>query len=165
MTTARRGSKGRGAVVSLHELVGAIEAQTDSMSSYVDLITGEIYVISEEAFRLADEETACDAILPEWQKEEVEWARRISSGDHYLALPSSWDLHEWTIVRQFCCSLPDDRLRGEFLTAIHGPGSFRRFKSQVTHHGLWESWNQFRLLAIRDRLIEWCQEHGVPFLA
>ena len=164
MSAARCADENFVARVNLHDLIDALEAQSDTISTYLDRSTGEIYAISEEAFRIADEDTgACDAI-PEWQREEVEWARSIAASDRYVALPTSWDVHEWSIMQQFCYSVADDSLRGEFLMAIHGPGSFRRFKKRLTNHGLWESWHRFRRLALRERVIEWCQQHGVSYV-
>lgn len=140
--------------VSLDCLIDAVEAQSGTVSSYLDRRTGEVVAISEEAFQFADEDTAASDTIPEWQQEEVECARRISAGDGYVALPTSWDVHEWNILKQFCYSLADDRLCAEFLLVIHVCGSFRSFKNRLTHRGLWDSWSQFRRLALREQLIQ-----------
>jgi len=163
MTAAQCEDKNVAAVVSLDALIDAVDAQSDTIASYLDSRTGEIYAISEDAFSLAEAGTAADERVPEWQREEVEWARRVSGSDCYLALPTSWELDEWEIMRRFCTSLADDRVRADFLATIHGRGSFRRFKSTLTHHGLWESWHEFRRVTLRERLISWCEKNGVSF--
>jgi hypothetical protein len=165
MSAACCEEKNKAGLVSLRDLIDAVEAQSDTVSSYLDLSTGEIYAISEEAFRIADEDTAAGDMIPDWQQEEVEWARIISASDRYIALPTSWDVHEWDIMHQFCYSLPDQRWRAEFLSAIQGRGAFRHFKNQLTHHDLWESWHPFRRQALSALVIEWCQEHSVSFVA
>jgi hypothetical protein len=165
MTAAASEGEKVSAPVSLHGLIDAVEAQCDTVSCYLDRITGAIYTVSEEAFGLADHEPAeCD-MVPEWQRDEVEWARKISASDRYLALPTAWDVHEWAIMEKFCSVIPDSRVASQLLTAIRGRGAFQRFKRQLARHGLSESWNQFRRSAIGNRVIEWCEEHAVRFVA
>lgn len=152
------------ALVNLQDLIDVVQSQSDTVWSFLDRSTGEIYAISEEVILMADDERAAWDKVPDWQREEVELARRISASEQYTGLPTSWDVNQWAIMHQFCYSLADQRLRGEFLTAIHGRGCFRRFKAQLTHHGLWEPWNTFQRHAISEVVIEWCHEHGVPLV-
>jgi Uncharacterised protein family (UPF0158) len=163
MTAARKDQMAP-APVRLHELIDAVEAQSDTVSFYLDRTTGAIYTISQEAFDLAEDDTAEWDRIPDWQREEVQCARNVSGSDRYLALPTSWDIHEWAIMQKFASSIPDTRLTSQLLDTIRGSGAFQRFKGQLTHHDLWEAWNDFRRDAIRHRLIEWCEEHGTRFV-
>jgi hypothetical protein len=151
--------------VSLHDLVDALESQSDSMSCFLDRETGEVYRISEEALLFAEDEPDTVDKLPDWQEEEVALAKAVCASDRYLALPTSWDVHQWRIMREFCWSLSDKRLRVEFLMAIDGRGSFRRFKAELTRHGLWDSWREYQRQALSHLVIEWCQQHAVPFVS
>lgn len=153
-----------GALVSLKDLIEAVEGQPDTISCYLDQSTGEIHAVSEEAFLIADDASTWNEI-PEWQREEVEIAKRILGSDVYLTLPTAWDVHEWSIMRDFCATITDDRMRADCFSAIQGRGAFRCFKRELGHHGLWEAWDQFRRAAIRELVIEWCQQHGVAFAA
>jgi Uncharacterised protein family (UPF0158) len=164
MSTVRSGSEKAAGLVRLDDLIDALEAQSDTVFSYLDRSTGEVHAISDEAFRMAEDEAADDTITKR-QQEEVELARTIAASDRYVNLPSSWDVHEWAIMKQFCYSLADDGLRAEFLMAIQGRGSFRHFKSELTHHALWESWKQFRRGALRELVIAWCQEQSIAFVS
>lgn len=150
------------AAVKLQDLIDTVDGQPETFSSYLDRDSGIIYSVPEESFRIAEEDADCREEIPEWQLEEIGWARRIASSDRYLALPTSWDLHEWEIMQQFCNSIADESVCGEFLAVIHGRGAFRRFKDQLTHHGLWDIWHEFRRQALRQQLVSWCEEHGVP---
>jgi len=165
MTAPGRASGKSPAPVRLHDLIDVAEAQCDTVLHYLNLESGEICTVSEEAFYLAGEGTAeCDRI-PQWQQEEVERAKRISASDHYVVLPASWDIHEWAIVEQFCSSVSDTEVASQLLAAIHGRGAFRRFKDQLAQHSLWESWNEFRHSAIRHLVVEWCEAHAIPYVA
>jgi hypothetical protein len=153
------------AQVKVQGLVEALDVQSEMYSCYLDRETGEICTVSEDAFRIAEDEEASRGTLPDWQWEEVELARRIAVGDRYLALPTSWDVHEWEIMRQFSDAIAEDRVRGEFLAAIHGRGAFRQFKDLLSRHGMWEAWDAFRCQALREQVIAWCRQHGVAYEA
>lgn len=160
MTTASR----KRPLVSLKDLIEAVEGQPDTITSYLDRNTGKVHSICEEAFLIAAGALPWN-LVPEWQQEEVERARIISGSESYLALPTAWDVHEWSIMRDFCATITDDRMRADCFSAIQGRGAFRCFKRELGHHGLWEAWDQFRRAAIRELVIEWCQRHGVAFAA
>ena len=71
MTTARLVSEGAAPAVKLQDLIDGLEFQPTNASSYLDRETGEIYTISEDAFRIAEDDTASFGTVPEWQEEEV----------------------------------------------------------------------------------------------
>jgi hypothetical protein len=77
------------AQVKVQGLVEALDVQSEMYSCYLDRETGEIYTVSEDAFRIAEDEEASRDTLPDWQWEEVELARRTAVSDRYLALPTS----------------------------------------------------------------------------
>ena len=65
------------AEVKLDLIMEALEMADDSISSYLDVETGEAHSITEEEFDLAeDPQTAIDD-LPKWQREAVKLARNI----------------------------------------------------------------------------------------
>lgn len=150
------------AAVKLHDLIDAVDGQPETVFSFLDRETGEVYSISEEALRIAEDGTNSQDEVPEWQQEEIGWARRIAASDRYVALPTSWDVHAGEIMQQFSYSFADDRVCGEFLTAIRGRGAFRRFKEQLTRYDLWDTWHEFRRQALRQQLIDWCEARGIP---
>ena len=104
-------------------------------------------------------------MLHDCEEEEVELAQRVLDSDRYVALPTSWDVHEWRIMEAFCYSLDDEDIRGECLGAIRGRGAFRYFKDLLLRHGLRDSWYAFRGEALRKIAIEWCEEHEIAFRA
>src|SRR5580693_304605 len=90
------------AIVKLETIIEALEFASDSTSSYLDLETGEVLTLTEEECSLADDPLSADQDLPEWQREQVELARRISrQGQRYVELPDQFDINEWDCMQRF----------------------------------------------------------------
>jgi hypothetical protein len=151
--------------VNLGAIIEALEMASDSMSSYLDVETGEVHSITEEEFALAEDPLTAIEDLPEWQRETVELARNIQQheGKRYLALPEKFDVHEWAIMDRFSESLREARLRNDLHGAIRGAGAFRLFKRLLTEYNLWDAWNRFREVELRQIAMQWCEEHGIIF--
>jgi len=83
------------AEVKLELIIEALEMADDSVSSYLDVETGEVRSITEEEFDLAEDPQTVIEELPDWQCEVVKLARSIQEqeGKRYLALPDKFDVH------------------------------------------------------------------------
>ncbi len=151
------------AYAKLRDLVDALELQNDESTAYFDRETGEAHVLSDEVLRIAEDPPDADDVVPDWEREELALAKRIldSEGDRYVALPSSRDVHEWSIMEAFCHSIDDPDVRARCLAAIHARGAFRHFKQQVAQHGLRDSWFRFRDEALRRIAIDWCEDNEI----
>ena len=147
--------------VPLDSLIDALEEQADTLFAYLDRETGETHLISEEWLSYSEAEPEEIESLPDWEKELVELAVRIESSDRYLALPSRFEMHEWSVMERFCHEVTQDDQRRKLLDAIHGSGAFRRFKDQIAYLDLWEPWNAFRRQAFGEIVTEWCQDNGI----
>ena len=77
--------------VQLDVIIEALEMADDSISSYLDVETGEVHSITEEEFYLAEDPQTAIEDLPNWQCEAVKLARSIQEqeGKRYLALPGT----------------------------------------------------------------------------
>src|ERR1700678_42876 len=116
--------------VKLDAIIEALELADDSISSYLDVDTGQVHSITEEEFDLAEDPQTAIEDITDWQREAVELAGSIGEheGKRYLALPDKFDVHEWAIMDHFAESLKDAPLRNDFHGAIRGAGAFRLFK-------------------------------------
>ena len=65
------------AEVKLELIIEALEMADDSVSSYLDVETGEVRSITEEEFELAEDPQTVIEELPDWQRESVKLARSI----------------------------------------------------------------------------------------
>jgi len=145
----------------LDELIDALEAQSDSLSAFLDRETGAVELVSKESLSLIDSEPEEIALLPEWQQEEAELAVRIQTTDRYLALPDRFDVNEWNIMNDFCHQIRREDIRNGLLRAIQGNHAFRRFKDKIADHNMWEEWNRFRRRAFEEIIRDWCEENGI----
>jgi len=147
--------------VRLSELVGEMELQFDGMYSFLDLVTGNIVSVSDEELRAAQGEHLLDD-YPYWQHELIDLARDIEDDvGRYIALPTRFDIHEYSIMENFCLSLEDDRLSKEMYSAIKGHGAFRRFKDSIRQHGIEDEWYSFKSNALREIAVAWCERNGI----
>jgi hypothetical protein len=148
-------------VVSLREIISALEAASDDRSSYLDPETGEIIVVTEEERALAEDK--CWEEAPAWQREMMPKIRAALEGDRWLELPDRFDIREWSIMERFSRAQNIEGIRSELLSAIHGTGAFRTFRSAIRRLGLEQSWYQFRDEALADVVRSWLEEHKLQY--
>src|SRR5258708_25166854 len=91
------------AEVELDVIIEALEMADDSISSYLDVETGEVHSITEEEFDLAEDPQTAIEDLPNWQREAVTLARRIQKqdGKRYMALPYQFHFHQGALMDRF----------------------------------------------------------------
>jgi hypothetical protein len=151
--------------VKLDAIIEALEMTDGSISSYLDVETGEVCSITEEEFDLAESPQTVIEDLPDWQREAIKLARSVQEqeGKRFLALPDKFDVHEWAIMDRFSETLKNRQMRNDFHGGIHGAGAFRLFKHLLTEYNLWDAWNRFKQVELRQMAIEWCEENGITF--
>ena len=153
------------AEVELDVIIEALEMADDSISSYLDVETGEVHSITEEEFDLAEHPQTAIEDLPNWQREAVTLARSIQKqdGKRYMALPDKFDVHEWAMMDRFSMTLRDAQMRNDFHGGIRGAGALRLFKHLLTEYDLWDAWNRFKQVELRRMAIEWCKENAITY--
>jgi uncharacterized protein UPF0158 len=148
-------------VISLREVIAAMEITGDDCVSYLDPETGEIITVTEEERYLAEDESLED--VPEWQREMLPKIRAALESDRFLELPDRFDIHEWSIMDAFSRAQGSEQARQELLDAIHGAGAFRTFRSTIRRLGIEQSWYLFREEAVREIARNWLEEHELSY--
>ena len=148
-------------VISLREIISALEAASDDSSSYLDPETGEIIVVTEDDIAVVEGEGGEQ--IPTWQREMMPKICAALEGGRWLELPDRFDVHEWSIMEGFSRTQNIERIRSELLDAIHGAGAFRAFRSAIRRLGLEESWYQFRDEALAEIARSWLEEHKLQY--
>ena len=148
-------------VISLREVIEAMEAANEDCASYLDPETGEIITVTEEERHLVEEESVEN--IPEGQREMLPKIRAALESDRFLELPDRFDIHEWSIMDEFSRAQGSERIRQELADAIHGAGAFRIFRSAIRRLGLERSWYQFRDEAVTEVARNWLEEHRLPY--
>jgi len=161
--------------IRLSVIIDGLEMQNSEMSGYLDLETGQVELVQNETLRAAEtaedegEEDGDDSKQDD--RDEAEWdeiaiARRIlrdTEQKRYRALPSSFDVHEFAIMEEFCRSVENESLSEELCRAIQGSGAFRRFKNLINEYGIADLWYRFRADALREIAIDWCDAHQIEY--
>jgi hypothetical protein len=152
-----------GVVVSLKDVVDAMDLPNNDWTSYLNPKTGEIVTVTDEDRQLVEDEDLDEANLPEWQRESLPRVRAALESDDFLALPDKFEIHEWAIMERFANSQVDEARRDELLDAIHGAGAFRSFRGTVRRLRIEEEWFRFRQSAFEGIALRWLEAHGISF--
>lgn len=83
--------------------------------------------------------------------------------ERFIALPTQYQLDEYSIMKEFAESIskPD---RKELLSmALIGKGAFRRFKDVLDELNLTEDWYEYRLEAFIETSKEWCEKNAIGY--
>ena len=148
--------------VKLQDILEGMDFQSDEQSSLLNLTTGDVVSITDEELRAAENDEPLED-FPEWQHDAIHIARDIVEMDHYLALPTKFDIHQYHIMERFCVSVDDEDMREDLCDAIRGRGAFRRFKDKVQVYGMAEEWYRYRDNALREMAMAWCEAHGIAY--
>lgn len=151
-----------GVMVSLRGVVGELEDLASECTIYMNRDTGEFYLIADELAEMVDDDDGAGELLG-WAGDEAPMVREVLDSDVWLALPSSFDVHEWAIMDEYGRSLEDPALRDEIGDAIRGRGAFRMFRATVERHGLREGWERFRTQALTSIAEAWLEENGIAY--
>jgi len=149
--------------VKLNDIIEGLELESDERNSFLDKRTGEVVSISDEEMQAAeDDETIED--FPDWQQDFVIIAKEIvNETRNYIALPTKFDINEYSIMEKFFLSLDDSEMSDTLYSLIKGSGAFRRFKDAIYDYGIADDWYKYRNDALKQIAIEWCQKNGIEF--
>jgi hypothetical protein len=148
---------------SLRAIVDGLEMGSETIHTYLNRETGEVVEITEEDAEFAERDDDDLEDLPKWQRESVAEARQVLDSDQCIALPDSFEIHEYRIMEAFCDAQSGD-IRSELLGTIRGSGAFSRFKAAIRRHGIERDWFAYRQGALKDIAIHWLENEDIPFV-
>ena len=150
------------ATVSLKDVINEMDVVSDEHSAFLNRQTGELLTLSREELSAAEEDDEIND-YPEWQQEMIIKAKEVLESDDFLTLPSKFDIHEYSIMEDFCFSGADDKIRGSLLDKIRGSGAFRRFKDALQMNGIEDDWYIFRQEALEKIAINWLEDNKISY--
>jgi hypothetical protein len=153
--------------VYLEDLIEGIEMQGELIKAFLNKETGKVVSVTEEDFYYVEMEDEMEGEMnseADWQQEQIEIARKIRETDDYIQLPDEDEIDEYQIMKNFCLSLSDNKIRDEMLQSIQGSGAFERFKGNIRRFGITEEWYAYRDTAIKEITIEWCEVNDVEYV-
>ena len=150
--------------VSLPAVVDELNAISDDIYVYLNKETGELLTVGNDELVTVETGYEIDDV-PEWQLDLLAIAEKVHSSDDYIRLPTTLDIHEWTIMQEFCATVENGRKRRDLLAQIHGKGAFRKFKDALDRHGLRDEWFAFHNAALTRIAADFLKEAGIPYTA
>ena len=150
-------------VVSLKDVVAAMDLPRNEWASYLNPKTGEIITVTDEDRHLVEDEGLDEQDLPEWQRESLPKVREALESGDFVALPDKLEIHEWAMMEHFSSGQASAARRDELLDAIHGVGAFRSFRSAIRRLGIEDDWFRSRQLAFEEIAKDWLKAHDVSF--
>ena len=148
-------------IVSLRDVVEALDLQSDELRSCLDPDTGEIVTFNEEEAHMAERGEWDTA--PAWMQDHLPRVKRALEDGRMLELPDRVHIDEWRMMQQFAEEQEQCRCRPELLSAVHGAGAFRHFKDAIYRLGLEDSWFRYREAAFEQIAREWLEENKIPY--
>ena len=149
--------------VKLDDIIEGLEFQSDERHSFLDKRTSEVVSISDEEMQAAEDDEPIED-FPDWQQDLVRIAKEIiDETGNYIALPTKFDIHEYSIMERFCLSIEDAEMCDTFYGLIKGRGAFQRFKNAIHEYDIADDWYKYCNNALKEIAIEWCQENDIEF--
>ena len=154
--------------INLDEIVDALDFVSDETSSYYCKTTSAVCFIEDDALRMAEDELESpDESSDEFfglEEESMQVARQIvANEDDFIRLPDQFEIHEYSIIQEFCESRPDEAVSRELSDEITGKGAFRSFRRAIDRLGLTDDWYKYRDDAFKCIARDWCEENDVPY--
>jgi GAF domain-containing protein len=158
--------------VKLSEIVDGMDCWSDEVTAYLDTRTGRVVTAMEDGIAPGEWDKAAeiDGIDQPLQEQYdgppgafVSGRDVLADQEHYLSLPSKFDIHEYAIMERFCLAQEDQKVSNRLCQAIQGSGAFRRFKVNIHELGIADQWYQYRQASFKEIAIEWCESHGLPY--
>ena len=150
-----------GIVVLLNDVTDALEMASSGIDNILDLETGEIIALtSDDQLALDSENTE---FTPEWQVEHLEKVRKLLNSEKTVYLPGSTDIHEWSIMEEFCLGITNTNQQEILLDSIHGKGAFQRFRETLERFALRDEWFAFREIALRNIAVDWLEGNTIAY--
>ena len=147
---------------TVQKIAEEIDMLPDTGTAYLNRKTGEVYSLMDDEVEQFEEISDTDS-MPQWQRDELPKIQEVLTGDDWLPLPNAFDVHKWSIMKDFSHAIDDPKLRDELLHAIHGKGAFRHFKRIIQEHDVDERWFQFKSEALQQMVASWLDANGIVY--
>jgi len=148
-------------VVSLRDVVDALEMSRHTSENIFDPETGEILLVTDDDHFALDEPDS--EFIPDWQIEHLKKVRKVLNSGNILHLPNSSDINAWSLMEEYCYSVANIKQRDILLESIHGKGAFQRFREALERLALLDEWYSFRQSALQKIARDWLEAHNIPY--
>jgi hypothetical protein len=166
--------------VDWFELSAAFELNIPETEAYLDLETGAVLNVTDEARRqleslwdeipaeaqdpraALEDRLAQHSELHDWQRQTIRDAMQVEFNlDRYLSIDPE-PYADYNDMERFIWTLDDDQLAVQLDRAIRGRGAFRRFKDLLARHPqIQAAWYDFKDRQNKRRMRDWLEFHNI----
>lgn len=150
------------AKVNLEDVIEAITLRMRESNYFYSKKTGVIFMITDYELMEAERDPDINE-FPEWQQESIKVAVDILSTFDYIKLPEDYEIDDYDIMKSFCYSIEDSKLRNKMCKTIQGRGAFSRFKNKIHEYDIVDEWYDFQDQKYREIAIRWCERHDIEY--
>ncbi len=126
------------------DIIDGMDFQPDDSVSYLEKSSSEVWLFPDDVLNAAEQDTK-EGIISYCPEELFDAAQRlVQSSNSFIELPSKFDIHEYSVMENFCYAIADEEMQERALDAIHGRGSFRRFKDLMHRADLIDDLYKYR---------------------
>lgn len=127
-------------------------------TSYLDVETGEVVTITTEVADIVEtDETSAVETLPDWQRDEVEIAKKVlgDESSRYVAIPRLESHEGFRFMEEFVDQLKNDNVAECLAQALRKSRPFARFKDVMSE---WpeveQQWYAFKNKKVRQEVAD-----------
>ncbi|MGM0589645.1 MAG: UPF0158 family protein [Bacteroidota bacterium] len=154
--------------VKVSDIIGELEMLNDQTNAFLNKETGETVLIWDDfASYLEEDNPDLDLAAEMMGVEDADmepYYHAYNDHEPWIALPTSWDIHDYSIMQDFCWSIDDEEQQDQLLSAIRGRGAFRMFRDTVDRLGLLQDWYDFKNDAYRNIAINWLVANDISYI-
>ncbi len=150
--------------VSLQAVADEMDVMSDEMTAYINKRTGELFTVGGEEASIIEEGGEDGEFIPDWQKEILPKVREVLDSGNFVALPDKFEVHEYSIMEYFSCSVENAELQEELLIAIRGGGAFHRFKEIIHRREIQDDWYSYRNDALKRIAADFLEAEEIAFV-
>ncbi len=166
--------------IDMGDLAMAFENSWPEIENYLDLETGRIIIVDDEASSIlnrlmddVDTDNDGEDVLDDWlQKHDVEdWqgeivkeAYRIETGheERYIRVECTSSREGYRDMETFIDTVESTQLQNLLQVAIQGKGAFRRFKDVLLNYPEERTrWFDFKDKRLTERVLSWLDDYDV----
>lgn len=147
--------------VKLRDVAHEMQESGEFVTCYINVATGELVALSEEAIDLVDEEDTDG--LKQSQLDEIRLASKVLESEDFFELPKSSEIDHASLVEDFARSLAEDDRKQRLLDAASGRAAMSRLKHLIDHLDLHDAWLDFRNAAFEEAAAAFLEGREVPY--
>ncbi len=124
-------------------------------------IVEALEMTNSESYAFFDRKTGEILWLSEYDDDNEEKMEKIDCDPNIVALPTQYDINEYSVMCGFAESRSDHTQSEALLVCLRGAGAFRRFKDMINVLAISGEWYEYRRNAYLNIARDWCERNGI----